>query len=115
GIVDGSIDVDVRAQIFRKLFLLAPTPDGDSAETHVPRKLDTKMPKPANPLYGDQISSAQPGVAKSIVGRDTRAEQRGGFCGTELVGDRGDAACFSDHHFRISSIHGHSQDHGVLA
>jgi len=51
-IVDRGIDVDVRAQIFRKLFLLASTPDCDSMESHVPRKLDTKMPKPTDALHG---------------------------------------------------------------
>ena len=109
GIVDGSIDVDVRAQIFRKLFLVASTPDRDSTEPHVPRKLDTKMPKATNALHSDQISAAQAGVAKSVVGRDTRAEERGGFCGTELIRNRSDAARFSDHHFRISSVHGYSR------
>jgi hypothetical protein len=84
-------------------------------EPHVPRKLDTKMPKATNALHSDQISAAQAGVAKSIVGRDTRAEERGSFCGPELIGNGGDAARFSDHHLRISSIHGYSRYHGVLA
>src|SRR4029077_13299194 len=102
------------AQIFRKLFLLAPTPDCDSTESHVPRKLNTEMPKATNALHSDQISVAQAGIAKSVVGRNARAEERGGFCGCELIGNGGDAACFSDHHFRISSIRGYSQYHGVL-
>ncbi len=125
GIVDRRIDVDVRAQIFRKLFLLASTPDGDSTESHVPGKLDTKMSKSANALHRDQIksanalhrdqiSAAQAGVAKSVVGGDARAEKRGGFCGTELVRNGSDAASFSDHHFRISTIHGHPQYYRVL-
>src|SRR4029077_6883693 len=94
GIVDGSIDVDVRAQIFRKLFLLPSTPDCDSTESHMPCELDPRMPKTTNALYGDQISAAQAGVAKSVVGRDTRAEERGGLCGSELVRNGSDAACF---------------------
>ena len=57
--VDGSIDIDVRAQIFRKLFLFAPSTDCDSMETHVPRKLNTKMPEATDTLHGDQVSSAQ--------------------------------------------------------
>jgi len=77
GIVDGSLDVDVRAQIFRKLFLLASTPDCDSVESHVPRKLDTKMSKATNALDSDQITAPQAGVAKSVVGRDTRAGGEG--------------------------------------
>jgi hypothetical protein len=81
----------------------------------VPRKLDTQMPEAANALHGDQISTAQAGVAKSVVGGDTCAEERGGIYGTELIRDGSDAACFSDHRFRISSVYGHSQYHGVLA
>src|SRR6202022_4425141 len=114
GIGGGNIDVDVRTQIFRKLFLLAPTPDGDSTESHVPRKLDTEMTKATNALHSHQISTAQAGVAKSVVGRDSRAKERGGLCGTEFVRNGSDAACLGDHHFRISSIRGYSQYHGVL-
>jgi len=80
----------------------------------VPGKLDTKMSKSANALHRDQISAAQAGVAKSVVGGDTRAEERGGFGGTELVRNGSDGASFSDHHFRISSIHGHPQYNWVL-
>jgi hypothetical protein len=114
GIVDGGIDVDVRAQIFRKLFLLASTPDCDSMESHVPRKLDTKMPKATNALHRDQVSAAQAGIAKRVVGRDTRAEERSSFYECELIRNGSDAARFSDHHFRISSIRGYPQHHRVL-
>src|SRR5713226_2351851 len=114
GIIHGSIDVDVRAQVFRKLFLLASLPDCDGTESHVPGKLDAKVPKATNALHSDQISAAQAGVAKSVVGGDTRAEERGGFCGTELIRNGRDAARFSDHHFRISSIRSHSRCHRVL-
>src|SRR4029077_336616 len=82
--------------------------------SHVPRELNTKVPKATNALYSNQISTTQAGVAKSVVGRDTSAQERGGFCGTELVRNGSDAARLSDHHFRISSIHGYSQCHGVL-
>jgi hypothetical protein len=54
-------------------------------ESHVPRELDTEMPKAANALHGDQISAAQARVAKGIVGGDPRAEQRSGICRAELV------------------------------
>ena len=80
----------------------------------MPCELDPKMPKATNALHGDQISTAQAGVAKSVVSRNARAEERSGFYGRELIRNGSDAACFSDHHFRISSIHGHSQCHGVL-
>ena len=45
------------------------------------------MSKATNTLDSDQISTAQAGVAKSVVGRDTRAEEGGGFRGTQLVRD----------------------------
>jgi hypothetical protein len=83
-------------------------------EAHVPRKLDTKMPKAANALHSDQISTTQAGVAKSVVGRDPRAEERGCFRRPEIIRNRRDAARFSDHRFRISSIHGDSRHHGIL-
>src|SRR6185369_8134440 len=102
GVIDGSIDVNVRAQLFRKLFLLASSPDCDRTESHVPRKLDTEMPKPANALHSHQISAAQAGIANGVISRDTRAEERGGLHGSELVRNGSDAARFSDHDFRIS-------------
>src|SRR2546429_5730257 len=55
GILGGRIDVDVCAQIFRQLFLLASTPDCHGMESHVPRKLNTKMPKATNTLDRNQI------------------------------------------------------------
>jgi hypothetical protein len=66
GIVDGGVDLDVCAQIFRTLFLFASTPDGDSPESHVPRKLDTRMPKATNPRHGDQLATAQAGVMNCV-------------------------------------------------
>jgi hypothetical protein len=72
------------------------------------------MPKAANSLHCDQISTAQAGVAKSVVGRDPRAEKRSGFRRREFIRNRSDGACFRDHHFRISSIRGYSRYHGVL-
>src|SRR5215469_14199078 len=42
------------------------------------------------------------------------AEERSGFCGRELFWNGSDAACFSDHHFRVSSIRSYSRYHGVL-
>jgi hypothetical protein len=73
------------------------------------------MPKATNALHRNQISTAQAGVAKSVVGRNARAEQRSSFYGCELIRHRSDGARFSDHHFRISSIRGYSRYHRVLA
>jgi hypothetical protein len=83
-------------------------------ESHVPRKLDTKMTEATNALHSHQIASAQAGIAKGVVGRDARAQQGGGLCGTELIGNGSEAACFSDHHFRISTVHGYPRYHWVL-
>src|SRR5262245_14369191 len=104
----------MRAQIFRKLFLVASTPDRDRTEPHLPRKLDTEMPEPTNALHSDQVSGPQAGVAKGVVGCNSRTKERGGLCGTEFVRNGSDPTRFSDHHFRISSIHGYSRNHGVL-
>ena len=113
-ILVSSIDVNVCAQISCKLFLLASTPNCDRPEAHVPRKLDTKMPETANALHSDQISTAQAGVAKSVVGRNAGAKERSGFYRCELIRNGSDGARFCDHRFRISSIHGYSRHHGVL-
>jgi hypothetical protein len=83
-------------------------------ESHVPRKLDAEMPKAANALHSDQISAAQASVAKSVVGRNTRAEERGGLNGSELVRNGSNAVRFSNHHFRISTIDGDTRCDGVL-
>jgi hypothetical protein len=72
------------------------------------------MPKTTDTLHSDQISAAQASIAKSVVGCDPRAEERCSVYRSELVRDGRDAARFSDHHFRISSIHGDSRYHGVL-
>src|SRR5712692_1345922 len=64
-ILDGRIDVGVRAQLFRKVFLLQSPPDRDSPESHLTCELNPKMPKATNALHGDQIAAAQAGVAKS--------------------------------------------------
>jgi hypothetical protein len=83
-------------------------------ESHVLRKLDAKMPKATNALHSDQVSAAQASVAKSVVGCDTGAEERGGLYGTELVRNGSDAVRFSNHHFRISTIRGYSRYGRVL-
>jgi hypothetical protein len=80
----------------------------------VPRKLDAKVPKATNALHSDEISAAQASVTKSVVGCNTGAEERGCLYGSELVRNGSDAARFSNHHFRISSIHGYSWYDGVL-
>jgi hypothetical protein len=49
-------------------------------ESHLPRKLETQMPKAANALHRNQVTTTQAGVAKSVVSRDTRTQERTGFC-----------------------------------
>jgi hypothetical protein len=72
------------------------------------------MPQAADALHRNQISAAQTGIAKGVVGGNTRAQEWGGLCGIELVRNGSDAARFGNHHFRISTIHSNSQHHGVL-
>src|SRR5258708_28820958 len=107
------IDIDVRAQVFREPLLLASTPNGDSMESQVPRKLDTKMPQTTNALHSHQISAAQAGVPKSVVSRDACTEKRGGLRGIEFIWNRSDGAGLRDHHLRIPSVHCHSRHHWV--
>src|SRR4029434_9847358 len=77
--------------------------------SHVPRELDTQMPKTTDALHPDQISAAQAGIAKSVVSRNARAEERSGFYGRELIRNGSDAARFRDHHCRIYSIRVYSR------
>jgi hypothetical protein len=72
------------------------------------------MPEAPDTLHGDQVAATQAGVAKSVVRRGTRVEERGRFFGPELVGNGCEAARFGDHQFRVSSVHGYSRYHGVL-
>ena len=81
----------------------------------MPRELDAEVPEATDALHGDQVATAQAGVAQAVVGRDARAEERGGFDGAEPIGNGSDATRFGEHHLRISSIHGDSRIHGVLA
>jgi len=74
----------VRAQIVSQLFLLASTPDGDSMEIHVPATGHQDV-QVRNALHRDR-SRPRNGVAKSVVGGDTRAEERGGFGGMSSSG-----------------------------
>jgi hypothetical protein len=83
-------------------------------ESHVPGELDTKMTEPTNALHSHTVASTQSGITKGVIGRDARAQQRGGIYGTELIGNGSEAARFSDHHFRISTVHGYPGDHRVL-
>ena len=84
-------------------------------ESQAPRKLDAKMPQTTNALHGHKISATQAGVAKSVISRDARTQERGGLCGTEFIRNRSDAARLSDHHLRISTVHRYTQHHRVLA
>jgi hypothetical protein len=72
------------------------------------------MPKAANALHSDQISAAQTSVAKSVVSCNTSAQEWGGFYGSELIRNGSDAVRFSNHHFRVSAVHGYSWYDGVL-
>jgi hypothetical protein len=102
------------AQILRELRLLASASDGDSTKSHVAGKLDTKMSEAANSLHGDQITAAQAGVAKSVVGRNPCAEKRSGVYGGEFVRNGSDPARLRNHDFRVSSVDRYSWRDRVL-
>ena len=53
GIIDSSIDVEMRAEMLGKLLLVASTPNRDHTESNLPCKLHTQVPKAANALYSD--------------------------------------------------------------
>ncbi len=53
------------------------------------------MPKAANALHGNQISTAQAGVAKWVVGREIRAEERSRLRGTTVINLDDRASCHS--------------------
>src|SRR4029077_18837115 len=113
GVVHGGVDVDVGAQIFSELFLVSATADGYGAKSHLAGELDAEMSQAANALDRDEISAAQAGVANGVVGGDARAEERGGFRGAELIGDRRNAAGFGDHDFGIAAVDGDAGYDGV--
>jgi hypothetical protein len=50
------------------------TSNRDGMESHLSRKLHSQVPKAANTLYSDQVSSAQPGIAKSVISGDSRTK-----------------------------------------
>lgn len=58
------------------------TSNRDGMESHLSRKLHNQVPKAANTLYSDQVSSAQPGIAKSVISGDSA--QSSGASSTEL-------------------------------
>jgi hypothetical protein len=80
----------------------------------LPRELDTKMAETANTLHRHQVAAAQAGAAQGVIGRNPRAQERRRYRGAEVIRNRGHAARFRDHHFRISAVRRHSRDHGVF-
>src|SRR6202035_5498033 len=50
-----------------------------------------------------------------VIGCDASAEERRGFSRIQFIRNGSKGARLSDHHFRISSIHGYSKCYGVLA
>jgi len=66
------------------------------------------MPKAPNACTATRSPPRKPALRRALLGGDTRAEERGGFCGAELIWNGSDAAGLSDHHFRISTVDGDS-------
>ena len=79
GIIEGPINVHTCAPRSCASFLLASASDGDRPESHVSRKLNAEVSQAPNALHSDRIPGAQTGVAKGVVGRDARAEERRGL------------------------------------
>src|SRR5713226_3299997 len=105
----------MRAQILGELRFFRPFIDGHGAETHSPRKLNSQMSEPADPLNPNQIARAQAGVAKSVEGRYASAEERGGFRGRELIRNGSERSCFGNHHLGITPVGSDSRYDGVQA
>src|SRR5713226_3341465 len=84
GILDSSIDVDVRAQTFRKLFLVPSTPRLRQYGIPCAANWIPRCPRPPMPCAATRYSPRKSAL-RDVVGRDTRAQERGGFCGPELI------------------------------
>jgi hypothetical protein len=80
----------------------------------MPCELDPKVPKTTDTLNSDQIAALQTSLAKSVVGRNTRTDERSSLYRSELVRNGSNAACFSDDHFCISSVHRYSRRHRIV-
>ena len=80
GIIISRINVEVRTEIFGKLF---PCPLHVQARQYeIPYAGQTEYPgaaEPADTLHRHQIAPAQANIARSVVGSDARAEERSGF------------------------------------
>ena len=77
--IDRQIDVGIRAQFHRELFLVAAARERHCAETHGVGVLHTQMTQAAHAQHGDQVACACARLAQAVVRGDACAQQRGGF------------------------------------
>ena len=62
------------------------------------------MAETADPQDGNHVARHRPAVAERIEGRDPGAEQRRGFGGAKLVGDRSERISGSHHRLGITAV-----------
>ena len=73
------------------------------------------MAEAADTLDGDEISAAGLGISKSVVHGDAGTEQRRGFVGGNVVGDKGNRLGGDDDVLGVSTIEMDTGDLFVLA
>jgi hypothetical protein len=105
----------VSAKLARQWILVGAPGDGDRAAAHFGRELDAEMAKAADAKNCDRIAGPDPAVAQCIVGRDTGAEQRGGFGGLRFIRDRSQRFERRDHVVGIAAIIRYAGDLSVRA
>jgi hypothetical protein len=105
----------VSTKFFRQFLFVTAASDRHCAESHLVRVLDSKMPKPANTLNCNQVTSSRSGIPQCVVDRDSRTEQRSRFIGRHIVGHRSDCLGVGDHVLGISAIEVDSGDFLDLA
>ncbi len=66
GIAGGSIDVVSGSEFSRQRFFVFAAPDGEGAEAHLPRILDSKMAEASDALNGDQIAGRAPELRSAL-------------------------------------------------
>jgi hypothetical protein len=104
GIASGGIHKVSGAQLSSEGFFVFASADGESAEAHLSRILDSQMAKSADALNGDQIASARARVAKRIENRDACAKQRRGLGRGDVVWDGCDRLGGRNHVFRVTAV-----------
>ena len=99
----GGVDVVVRAQFERILFLGGAAVDRDGLETHRPGELHPEVAEPADTENRHPVTGQCLGVAQRVVGRDTGAAHRRGFGVGQLRRYPGQRGRRHRHRFRVAA------------